>query len=162
MSADNGIWIAEIDGAWWVWYGFASEELIRSRFRQEGTPFPSRNAALLAAHNLATEYSVLEYGVSEIELPAEEAEAYQAGLRQRLEDIELVKDGVCLACGIDGAGIYDEAHAAGVVEGLQKAHDLIGTLIRQIDYDVSLGTGMAAAQNEIAAALRARGGVGDE
>ena len=69
MSADNGIWVAEIDGQWWVYYGFASEPLTRTLMTEQGTAHPSQEAALLAAHKMAEDYHVLEYGVSVIDLP---------------------------------------------------------------------------------------------
>jgi hypothetical protein len=67
VSADNGVWVAPIDGSWWVLYGFASGKFTRAHFMKEGTRYPSREAALVAAHQLAKEYSTLEYGVNEIE-----------------------------------------------------------------------------------------------
>ena len=68
MSADNGIYVAKWPDGWRVGEYFASDESNDPAWVREvfggSRIYSTRADALLAAHDIAAECSVLEYGVS--------------------------------------------------------------------------------------------------
>jgi len=84
MSADNGIYIIKTVGPEWrveemsaienLWYPDNSTQTVIKNAREmfaDAKVFKSRAEALEYAHDLARDFAVLEYGVSEIaEIPA--------------------------------------------------------------------------------------------
>lgn len=68
MSADNIILVKKVGKLWWVAYGFAShDESGSDSYMKNGTGYHTREAALVAAHNMEKEIGYVEYGVNELE-----------------------------------------------------------------------------------------------
>ena len=65
MSADNIIVVKKLWDGWWVRYGFASDEGVGSEeFMRYGKCYETREAALVAAHDLEKKQGYVEYGVN--------------------------------------------------------------------------------------------------
>ncbi len=63
MSADNIIYVQQIGAQWFVQYGSASCVVEMAK----GKSYSTREAALVAAHDLEKETGYVEYGVNELE-----------------------------------------------------------------------------------------------
>lgn len=66
MSADNMIYVRQIDDSWYVWMGFASndeEPMPASRDRK----FPNHNEAIAYAQGWLHGEMIVEYGIVELE-----------------------------------------------------------------------------------------------
>lgn len=76
MSADNSYFVIRRGNEWRVVMGFYSDwmsddggEYVRGLFDRAVTAFHDRSAALVAAHDMVDNTSVVEYGVTEVDYP---------------------------------------------------------------------------------------------
>jgi hypothetical protein len=68
MSADNAIFVREINGDWYIKEGaMSSEKPWTDEWYDDADRFSYRADALDHAHNLMDEYGVVEYGVHIVE-----------------------------------------------------------------------------------------------
>lgn len=98
MSADNYIAVYPSSDKWIVCHGFMSSEIEDCQYRgSERSIHESRELALVAAHDLHKEESVVEYGVIELEAIQEPCErCYVCIFERKIVAKDLPK---CAKCG---------------------------------------------------------------
>ena len=92
MSADNRICIMEWQGEWHVWDGSCSCDYYEPPYSERDS-FPTREAALSRAYEIANNTYILEGGITIIDIEEQERALRQdiKHLQERLD--RLIKDG---------------------------------------------------------------------